>query len=142
MRNQFIVKNTLKIVLLVILLGSSWTIFAQSNVLKLDTTYLDIIGFDARDGLTAGYTTKVVQDSLENMWIGSLVGLNKNNGVTFETFINDPLNKKSLVNDNVFPIFTDSYNRLWLVSTNQQGVIYNNIEDDFNKLILEINDYL
>lgn len=135
MRNQFIVQNTLKVVLLVILLGSSRTIFAQSNVLKLDTNYLDIIAFDARDGLTAGYTTKVVQDSFENMWIGSLAGLNKYNGVVFKTYTNDPVNKKSLSNDDVFPLFTDSYNRLWLVSTNQQAVIYNSKEDVFLPLL-------
>ncbi len=125
MRNQNIVQNTLKIVLLVILLGSSWTIFAQSNVLKLDTSYLDIIGFDARDGLTAGYTTRVVQDSLENIWVGSLAGLNKYNGVTFKTFINDPKDNKSLPYDDVSPSFTDSYGRIWMVFSEQKGAIYN-----------------
>lgn len=86
-------------VLLAILQGS----FAQAQGYRDNTKY---------DNLSHLCVRAFAQDSLGNMWIGTLAGLDKYNGYEFEYFKHDPADTCSIRNDFVFSLLMDGDNLL------------------------------
>jgi ligand-binding sensor domain-containing protein len=53
------------------------------------------------DGLTSTAVTCIFQDQQGFMWFGTQDGLNKDDAYSFQTFMNDPQNQNSLI-ENMF----------------------------------------
>ncbi|XOV87547.1 MAG: two-component regulator propeller domain-containing protein [Pseudomonadota bacterium] len=73
--------------------------------------------FSVEDGLSQANVTTMVQDSIGHMWLGTMEGLNRYDGYSFEVFEHDPDDPGSIADDSIWALLVDSKGRLW-VGTN------------------------
>lgn len=86
------------------------------------------------DGLSVGYSTRVVQDALGYLWFGTRQGLNRYDGYSIRQYFHDSHNDCSLKGNLIYDYFKDSENRLW-VATGPDGLAwYDPKEDCFHKV--------
>lgn len=105
MRNKTLSMNiSTKILLtLLILLGS-----AKTEAIKTKT-----INYSVEHGLSQSTVISIAQDDLGQMWFGTRNGLNLFNGYYFETFLNDPDDSTTIINNEITKVFKlDSINLL------------------------------
>lgn len=66
-----------------------------------------------KDGLSNSHVNAVAQDSKGFIWIATNDGLNRFDGLKFETFYNIPGDSSSVSSNTVFTIFSDRDSRIW-----------------------------
>ncbi|MGD8814794.1 MAG: two-component regulator propeller domain-containing protein, partial [Anaerolineales bacterium] len=66
------------------------------------------------DGLAHSEVTSIAQDSLGYMWFGTLNGLNKYDGFSFQTYRRNPQDDNSLRDNFIESIYLDSAGVLWI----------------------------
>ncbi len=79
----------------------------SSNSIKFES-------ITTKEGLSQNCVTSVLQDSYGYLWIGTLVGLNKYDGISFQTYYKDENNPRSLSSSNIKKIYEDSHGLLWI----------------------------
>ncbi|HSZ72582.1 MAG TPA: two-component regulator propeller domain-containing protein, partial [Cytophagaceae bacterium] len=82
------------------------------------------------DGLSENTIRTITEDKKGYMWFGCEDGLNKYNGYEFKIYRNDLNNPYSVSSRNITYLFTDSKDRLWIVTSNGLN-LYDPILDIF-----------
>ena len=67
-----------------------------------------------KEGLSQSSVECIIQDSLGFMWFGTEHGLNRYDGYNFTVFKNDPDDPSSISNNDIWCLFIDSGQRLWI----------------------------
>jgi len=83
-----------------------------------------------RDGLSQNTITCILQDRMGYLWIGTLDGLNKYNGLDFEVYKNEIDNPRSLQSNLISALFEDSEGNLW-VGTRKGLHFFNKAREEF-----------
>lgn len=71
--------------------------------------------YSTNNGLTDNVVSSILQDQKGFIWFGTEDGLNRFDGLTFKTYRANPQIENSLLNPNVYRIYNDSKNRIWIV---------------------------
>lgn len=81
-------------------------------------------------GLSNNYIRAICQDSKGFIWLATQNGLNKFNGQTIVTYVNDAHDSTTISSNILFSVFLDSKNNLWIAS--EGGLdLYNADYDNF-----------
>ena len=75
----------------------------------------------AKDGLSQGYVTSIIQDSLGFLWVGTQDGLNKYDGYKFTVHTYSDIDSNTISDNWVTSIAIDSEQNLW-IGTGGKGV--------------------
>jgi len=87
---------------------------------KAYTQQYNFIKYNIEDGLAQSQIQAICQDKDGYVWIGTLGGLSKFDGINFENFSTDD----GLLNNQIDAVYNDSKGRIWLGT--QGGVtVYN-----------------
>lgn len=70
------------------------------------------------DGLSTVTVRDIIQDQYGFMWFATTQGLNTYDGYKISVFNNDPLNSKSLSDDNIKSLYEDKQGNLWAGTRN------------------------
>jgi ligand-binding sensor domain-containing protein len=70
--------------------------------------------FQKNDGLSHNQVHCITQDSLGFIWIGTTSGLNRFDGNSFKVFRHSSSNPQSIKDNNIFQVFEDSQQKLWI----------------------------
>ena len=65
------------------------------------------------DGLPSSTVYKLTQDRDGFIWMGTLDGLARYDGVSFRVFRNDPADPRSIAGNNITALLVDSKGRIW-----------------------------
>lgn len=84
------------------------------------------------DGLKTNTVEAVVQDAEEFIWIGSYSGVSRYDGYSFQHFVHEPENPKSLSNNHINGMVVDKRNNLWIATRNGLNR-FNPTSLDFNR---------
>jgi len=106
--------------LIVVLCFVSLTSFTQN---KLNFNYLGI-----ENGLSQGFVTSIVQDSIGFMWFGTFDGLNKFDGYKFTAYYNDFKDTNTISNNYITAMATDNNRQVWIGTNN--GLNYYDCKHD------------
>ncbi len=89
------------------------------------------------DGLSTGYIHNILQDHKGFIWIGTDKGLNRFDGYSFQTYLEDQNDPGCLYNDMIADLFEDKEGRLWIGNTSDEGGlhIYNREKDNFTRIL-------
>ena len=91
-------------------------------------------GIANEEKLSGSFASCITQDTTGYIWIGTTNGLNRYDGYDFRIYQADPEDKTSLVSNNIFCLFNDSRDRLWIGS--DFGIcIYNRNYDSFDRIV-------
>jgi ligand-binding sensor domain-containing protein len=83
-------------------------------------------------GLSHGDVNCFYQDHEGFMWIGTVDGLNKYDGVEFKVYKNIQNDSTSLLNNCIIGIYEDKKNNLWVSTADKDGLCrYNRDNDNF-----------
>jgi ligand-binding sensor domain-containing protein/signal transduction histidine kinase/CheY-like chemotaxis protein len=74
------------------------------------------------NGLSANLVTSICQDSYGYIWVATLYGLNKYNGIEFKVYRHQNDVPNSLPSNFVYKVFCDSYGKLWIGT--REGLCY------------------
>lgn len=99
--------------------------FAKANV---DKYYFEQISL--HEGLSQSTVKAIFRDHMGMLWIGTREGLNRYDGQTIRTYLNDPHSANSLPDNNIFFIAEDANDRLW-VGTGGVLCYYDRLSDSF-----------
>ena len=83
------------------------------------------------DGLSQGNVTSILEDSKNNVWIGTQDGLNRYNGYDFKVYKYDEKNENSISNNSINQIKEDNNSNLWILTGD--GISRMNIETEIIK---------
>ncbi len=108
------------ILLLLSLLVPSWAT-SVADVLLADDQYLSFKHITTDDNLLHMQVRTIGQDQNSNIWIGTRYGLNKYDGYSVETYVNNLSDANSLSSAIINQVLVDSSNRLW-VGTHDGGL--------------------
>lgn len=111
---------------LIIVLGFHITAEAQKN-------NLNFYHLSPDDGLSQATVYDIVQDKDGYIWMGTAEGLNRFNGRSFEVFLNEPSNPRSLSYDYIEKLYVDPSNNVY-VGTIRGLNIYNQKSKDFERI--------
>lgn len=81
--------------------------------------------FDGADGLSQGLVTSLEEDTNGYLWLGTMDGLNRFDGLNFKVFRHNGSDSTSIPDNYVKNVVLDSKGRLW-VSTRNGGICYYN----------------
>ncbi|PZR36127.1 MAG: hybrid sensor histidine kinase/response regulator [Azospira oryzae] len=87
---------------------------------------------DAEDGLSHNRVSSFLKDSRGFMWIGTISGLNRFDGYTFNVFRFDPADTTSIISNSVLSLFEGPEGEIW-VNTSEGLVIYNPSTESFSR---------
>lgn len=87
-----------------------------------------------KDGLSQNTVTCILQDRMGYLWIGTLDGLNKYNGLDFEVYKNEIDNPRSLRSNLISALFEDSEGSLW-VGTRRGLHYFNKAREEFTLIV-------
>lgn len=97
------------------------------------------------DGLSQSTVYTILQDDQGFMWFGTADGLNRYDGYEFRIYHHDTENSESIPGDEIFKIFTDSMNKMWIGTAGNglaqfdpnsgKFICYGNVPDDSTSLI-------
>lgn len=78
----------------------------------------EIKRYDKTPDGTVLYVAEIEEDNKGNLWLGTYNGLVKFNPAkgTFKTYVNDPNQPKSLINDMILSVLCDKNNQIWVGS--------------------------
>jgi ligand-binding sensor domain-containing protein/signal transduction histidine kinase len=77
-------------------------------------TYHTFEQFTIDDGLSQSEVKCIQQDSKGFLWFGTLYGLNRYNGLSFEVFVTNPTDSNSISNNIIYTLWLDHQNKLWI----------------------------
>ncbi len=72
--------------------------------------------FTVENGLSQGFVPNIIQGSDGFIWMATVDGLNRYDGVEFKVYQHDPRNPNSLCNNRVREAYEDSRHLLWVVT--------------------------
>lgn len=81
--------------------------FLEFESLKFET-------LDSSDGLSSSAVSRITQDELGFLWVGTNNGLNRYDGRHFQTFHHNEEDPTSILSDNIVSLYNDSIGRLWI----------------------------
>ncbi|WP_423146187.1 two-component regulator propeller domain-containing protein [Rubrolithibacter danxiaensis] len=93
------------------------------------------------NGLSHDFARRIIQDHRGYMWIATINGLNKYDGLSVTVYKNNKNNKTSLSSNNVYTVMEDSYKNLW-VGTTIGLDLYRRDTDDFLHYPLENGKFI
>lgn len=108
------------------LLCVEYSLLAQYNHIEFDH-------YTTKDGLSNGYVSAILHDSKGFMWIGTMNGLNRFDGINFKSYYNDPNDSTTIPGSSINAICEDSLGNLWLLSSNGLCV-YDREMDHFHQI--------
>ncbi len=91
------------------------------------------------DGLSSNHVNSICQDSLGYIWIATLNGLNRYNGMSFKNYYANSNNPFSLPSNDVFDVYCDSNGKLW-AGTNNGICYYDESADGFEEIELVVKN--
>lgn len=94
------------------------------------------------NGLSQSEVYTFLEDRNGFMWIGTLDGLNRFDGYSFETFNTDKKNPNSITNNTIRSLAEDQYGRIWIGTDNGLNYYDQYKEQIFNVKINASNDKL
>lgn len=118
--------------LLIIFLAPLLFCFSQTEM-----HYVENYGLD--EGLSSSTIFSIVQDSTGFIWIGTSAGLDRFDGVNFNSYTNIPHDSTSLSANLVQHVLVDVKNRLW-ISTREGLNLYNREKDNFKNYLHNPDD--
>jgi signal transduction histidine kinase/ligand-binding sensor domain-containing protein len=86
------------------------------------------------DGLSVGYSFKVLEDAEGYLWIGTMHGLNRYDGYATRQYFADAHNDCSLKSPEVHDLFLDSNHRLWVANETGGLLWYDPKQDCFHQV--------
>ncbi len=86
------------------------------------------------DGLSNNSVRAIYQDSKGYLWLGTLNGLNKYDGVVFHTYYHDYSTRNSLVSNRIYKLQCDSLGNLWILTFDGEALMYDPDKDIFYSL--------
>ncbi|HYE49177.1 MAG TPA: diguanylate cyclase [Azospirillaceae bacterium] len=95
---------------------------------------LAVVSFDAstlRDGLPHDAIASLAQDSTGFLWVGTMGGLARYDGYRFRTYLNDPADPGSLVDNYVRALVPGENGRMWAGTNNGGVALYDPATDRF-----------
>lgn len=121
------------------------------NSVRAQYTNLKFETYSTLEGLSSSTCLEVFQDSEGFLWIGTIDGLNRYDGYTFEVFRPIPSDTTSISNNRVYSIVEDKFGNLWIGTLNGLNVferkrgIFHRInlfrnDTDIKRTTGEIND--
>ncbi|GAB4131985.1 MAG: hypothetical protein Fur0041_02890 [Bacteroidia bacterium] len=110
-----------------------YILFVIAFVLRLSGQTTSFISFGVEQGLVQSQVQTLVQDNDGNLWIGTLAGLSKYNGLGFESFSR----KNGLAEDWVTVSYKDSRGDIWFGHWAGGVSRYNSKSKKFESLNLE-----
>ncbi len=85
-------------------------------------------------GLSNSSVNSILQDKKGFLWFGTMNGLNKYDGYSFEIFKNIPHDSSSLSGNRITALMLDSSGRIW-IGTEDRGInIYNPLKNNFLRI--------
>ena len=90
------------------------------------------------DGLTNGYVQSILQDSKGFIWIGTINGLNRFDGITFKTYYFDPKDSTSIPGNGTNSLLEDSVGNIWILTSNGLCV-HDRKKDNFSTKTINVN---
>ncbi len=112
----------------------SFTILSFSAPVFLQMPDMDFTGIANEEKLSSSFATCIEQDTFGYIWIGTTDGLNRFDGYDIRVYHHQPDDQSSLINNNIYCLFTDSKGRLWIGSDN--GLcMYNRSFDTFERIV-------
>ncbi len=87
------------------------------------------------DGVASPTVTDIIQDSYGFLWLATNKGLQRYNGLRFETFKHADGNPNSLAHNHVWGVTEDSKKNLW-ISTEQGISYYDRRKNEFKNFVL------
>ncbi len=101
----------------------------------------DVKQWTAQDGLSSQSVRTITQDRLGYIWVGSLFGLNRFDGNTFEVF--NTRNNKFLVSNAINKVYIDSTGYLWVgTKSGLSGVDPTNLRFANYTILDEVTDII
>ena len=101
---------------------------------------MELLG--ASDGLSQGMVYDILQDQKGFIWLATRDGLNRYDGYTFQTYLNDPLDPYSIADNEVESLYEDQWGRIWSGTMNNgisvldpKTVKFHHIRKGFNQHI-------
>jgi ligand-binding sensor domain-containing protein/signal transduction histidine kinase len=98
----------IRLIILAILLSGAGSASAQDDIRR------GFRRFTAGDGLSQGTVTSILQDHEGFIWVGTLDGLNRFDGIEFRTYRHIPGDTASLSSSWITSIHEDGGRRLWI----------------------------
>ena len=80
----------------------------------IDANDIRFTRLSAAEGLSQTRVSQIVEDDQGFMWFGTQYGLNRYDGYSFKTFVNDPQNPNSLSGTVISALFKDRHGQLWI----------------------------
>lgn len=123
--------NAIKLFLIITLIGvNSIDISGESSYTFYHLT--------TDDGLSNNSVKAILRDSHGFLWIGTEFGLNRYDGYSFKTYLNQPNMPNTMIANNIFGLQEDGLENIWIDYGYTYGV-YNSEKDNF---ITDINPIL
>ncbi len=92
-----------------------FTLFPSSSMVSADSSNsMKFESITTEQGLSQNCVTSIFQDSYGYLWVGTLVGLNKYDGISFQIYYQNAGDSETISSSNVREIFEDSYGSLWI----------------------------
>lgn len=114
-----------------IILGLALLWSPISNAENIDPTFLSIT-----DGLASTTVNDIMQDSYGLLWLATANGLQKYDGISYETFKNDPKNPNSIINNETWGLVEDDDKNIWIACVDGLSK-YNRINKTFTNYHLK-----
>ncbi len=95
--------------------------------------------YTTKDGLSNGYVNSIVQDSRGFIWIGTLRGLDRFDGISFKEYLFDPKDTNSIPDNLITALIEDSSGNIW-IATNHNLCMYNKNKDNFSRKLFKVNN--
>ncbi len=112
-------------VLLVALIADQLPVAAQDTEYRFSRINLN-------HGLSHNQVKSIFKDERGFVWIGTISGLNRYDGYTFRTFINEPGDTTSLISSDVNKVFEGPDEKLWIHTWSGINV-YNPLTESFDR---------
>lgn len=98
------------------------SLFCLVNVSKTFSQQYNFINYSVEQGLIQSQINSLCQDEKGYIWIGTLGGVSKFDGVNFKNYST----KNGLINNQINAIFNDKDNKIWLGSLGGVSIFYGN----------------
>lgn len=120
-----------KFLLLILLLFTTGIAFAIDGNIEFDH-------YSPDDGLPNGYIQTFLHDNRGFMWIGTINGLTRFDGLGFRNYYHDPYDSTSLNASTINQLIEDDKGNIWIL--NNRGLcLYNRNKDNFIRIKLDID---
>ncbi len=113
----------------------SFTVFFYSNGQNLN---YEFDHYTTNEGLSFGYSSCIYQDSKGFVWIGTLGGLNRFDGLSFINYLSDSKDSTSISGNVVYAMVEDTLRNMW-ICTNENLNLFDQRKNVFSKKSFRVN---